>query len=212
MFPYRKLLFFILLVAVQPRSVAQQSTAKAFGKVSRPEKWWAITHPFVAGKAYKLTIKAREATKEMLNDSTIDHDSNGGQLDAFRHSYWMALLSQKISPRKAKQLGIAHEKGDYLAFKKHRMEDGALPDSMASVMDLYNNETGIAIGKTNKKLTETELKILIKQKVLSGEVKVLRKDKDKNYLSCDGAKIDLQQYLHQWNIPKCLADSNTNQR
>src|SRR5437763_1189417 len=131
---------FSVLIILTQLSAAQQSPSNEFGKVSCPEKWWAFTHPFIACKAYKLSVKAMEATKEMMKDSTIDHDSNGGQLDAFRHSYWMALLSQKISPRKAKRLGKAHEKGDYLNFKKHRLEDGLLPDSMASVMDLCNND------------------------------------------------------------------------
>jgi hypothetical protein len=198
-----------LIIFAQP-SVAQQSP-EDFSKPSCPEKWWAITHPFVACKAYKLTVKAREASRKMADDSLLDHDANGGQVDAFRHAYWMALLSQNISPRKAKKLGVAHEKGDYKAFKKYRMEEGLLPDSMASVMDLCNNDSGIATGTANKELAENELKTLVKQKVLAGEMKILKKDKDKNYLTCDGAVIDPKKYLHQWNIPKCLVNSNANQ-
>ena len=210
---YRNFPFLIcLFTIVQHRAIAQHSTTRAFVKLSRPEKWWAFTHPFIACKAFNLTVKAREASNEMMNDTILDHDGNGGQVDAFRHGYWMALLSQKISTRKAKKLGVAHEKGDYLAFKKHRMQEGMLPDSMASVMDLCNNDSGIAIGGRNKKLTKEELMSIIKQKVVSGEMHVLLKNGKGTYLTCDGNEIDMQLYLHQWNTPKCLVRSNRKEK
>src|SRR5437870_936061 len=98
----RSVVFFSIgLIIFSPPSFAQQSK-KESGKPSCPEKWWAITHPFVACKAHKLSLKAREASHEMEHDSVLDHDADGGQVDAFRHAYWMALLSQHISPRKAR--------------------------------------------------------------------------------------------------------------
>src|SRR5438105_3430445 len=95
------LLIFFFLIAQQ--TTAKESSKIEFGKVSCPEKWWAFTHPFIACRAKKITIKAREASREMMSDSSLDHDADGGQVDAFRHSYWMALLSQQISPSKAKR-------------------------------------------------------------------------------------------------------------
>src|SRR4051812_15529731 len=91
------ILSFILFTQVN--SSFSQATKEKF-HLSCPEKWWAFTHPFVLHKVYTMTIEARHASKEMMKDSTLDHDANGGQVDAFRHAYWMALLSQHIAPRK----------------------------------------------------------------------------------------------------------------
>jgi hypothetical protein len=208
----------IMFLFLQVENTYAQSAGESFFKLSCPEKWWAFTHPFVAHKAFKLSMEARKTAREMMNDSALDHDWNGGQVDAFRHTYWMALLSQQFAARKARKLGIAHEKVDYIAFKKNRKEDdsmnlqsnGELPDSMASVMDLCNNESGIELGSTHKNMTKEELRQAVKAKVLAGELKVLKKDKQKHCLNCDGAVIDIQLYIHRWNIPKCLVKSDEN--
>lgn len=199
-----------LTAAILVTTLYSSAQTKEDNKPSCPEKWWAITHPFIACKAHKLSIKASKTATAMLSDTSLDHDGNGGQVDAFRHAYWMALLAQHIAPRKARKLGKAHEKGDYIAFKKRRMEEGELPDSMASVMDLANNDSGIAIGMANEHLPEDALKDLVKEKVIAGEMKILKKDSSKNYLRCDGETIDISHYVHLWNIPKCLVSSNAN--
>ena len=41
-------------------------------KVSIHEKWWAITHPFVAKKAYKLTTQTRLITKQVKDSSIVE--------------------------------------------------------------------------------------------------------------------------------------------
>jgi len=193
---------FILFASIV-LNVFPQSTNK-FSQISPPEKRWDFFPPFIAKKCYKLTVKAREVSKIVAKESVLDKDENGGQVDAFRHSYWMALLAQKIKPKKAFKLGKAHEKGNYWAFKKGEYEDGAQPDSLASVMDIYNNAVGIEIGKSNKKLTEEELKLFVIKSVLSGDMRMFKKDNDKNYLDCIGNKIDLSFYKGKWSIPKCL--------
>ena len=43
--------------------------------------------------------------------------------------------------KKAVKLGIAHEKANLISFKKMKGdEEGVLPDSISSVMDLFNNQ------------------------------------------------------------------------
>lgn len=137
----------------------------------------------------------------------LDQKENGGQADAFRHSYWMALLSQKIKPKKALKLGKAHEKGNYISFTKGGYEDGSPPDSMASVMDLYNNKVGIEIGRLNKKMGEEELKQLVVKSILQGEMRILKMDAQGNFQDCSGKKIEPVSYKGKWNIPKCLVGS-----
>ncbi len=93
------------------------------------------------------------------------------------------------------------------------MEEGALPDSASGAMDLFNNEAGIEIGRLNQKLPEEELIITVRAEVLAGKMKVIRRDRHGEALDCDGNKINIQDYQHQWNIPKCLVESDfKNQR
>lgn len=142
----------------------------------------------------------------MESEKILDGDGNGGRIDAFRHAYWMALLSQKIKIKKALKLGMAHEKGNYLQFKKHQLEEGTLPDSMSSVMDLWNNKVGAELGYLNRELNKNDLKEKIMRAITIGEMRILKKDSMGNYLQCNLEVIDLNQY-RQWNIPKCLIGS-----
>ncbi|MBI3512146.1 MAG: hypothetical protein HY064_15920 [Bacteroidetes bacterium] len=191
--------------------------AQRFKTISRPEKLWAFTHPFIAKKAYHISTHARAAT-DSLERAGVFSDGNGGQLDAFRHAYWMASLVQEISPRKACKLGRAHEKGNYLDWKKAQRndstwqgkpEDGSLADSLMCDMDLKNNESGIMIGQTFK--NSAEKKNLISEIINAdenGELIILKKDESGNYYDCDGEKIDLKNSDGKWYIPKCEVKSN----
>jgi len=205
------LLLFLFLINISTSS-GQEKLCKEFKKLSCPEKKWVLLHPFVAKKTFRLTQDARNAAKEMAKDTSLDGDENGGQVDAFRHAYWMALLAQNICWRKARWLGKAHEKGDYINIKIGRLEDGALPDSVAGAMDLFNNKTGIETGKANKKIPQTVLKTMVRDSVLAGKMRVIKKNANGDYLSCDGNIFDMKQYLHQWNIPKCLVNSSYRSR
>ena len=189
-------------------SFSQEIKKKKFGQLSRPEKIWIVAHPFVAQKAYRLTQKAIIASHEMKKDSLLDGDDNGGQVDAFRHAYWMALLAQKIKAKKAIRLGMVHEKGNQIQFKKSKLEEGTLPDSISCVMDLANNKIGVQIGKENRLLNENELMSLIKKEVIKGKMKIMLKDSDGNYLDAKNSVIDLNDYLRKWNIPKILTNSS----
>lgn len=202
------LVFLFLMVVNSASPSAAQSRRQQFKQLSCPEKRWVIFHPFVAKKAYMLTQAARAATERVMNDALLDKDPSGGQADAFRHSYWMALLSQNISWRKARWLGKAHEKGNYRDFKKRKTEEGILPDSASCAMDLYNNMKGIEAGRANKKSSEEELKILIIDAIRKGEMRILNKDSTGNYLDCETKKIDMNEWQGQWGIPKCLVPSN----
>lgn len=175
---------------------------------SRPEIWWAVKHLFIAKKSVKLTRIALIATEEMKHSALLDGDPQGGQVDAFRHSYWMALLAQKIHPRKALMLGIAHEKGNYLDFKRGNLEDGILPDKISASMDLYNNEKGVALGYENRTVSQDSLKQLVIQAILEGKMKIVYKDVKGQYLQCNDSVINLQDYRGKWEIPKCRVRSN----
>ena len=120
---------------------------------------------------------------------------------------WMALLAQKINPRKAQKLGIAHEKGNYIDFKRKRAEDGILPDKISSAMDLYNNEKGLQLGYNNRYLPMDSLKALVIEEIKDGQMIIMYKDSLGNYLQCDDTIIQASDYQYLWNIPKCLIPS-----
>jgi hypothetical protein len=187
--------------------LSQISFSQSFFKLSPPEKWWVITHPFIACKAKKLTKIARIETATVEKDTVLDHDPQGGQVDAFRHAYWMAMLSQKMKWKKAIRLGIAHEKGNYRQYKKSKTEEGVLPDSVSGAMDLFNNNIGAAIGCNNKFTSLKELKELIITAILEGKMKIIAKSPDGQPVDCNNKKLILPAGKPPWNLPKCLRSS-----
>ena len=207
---YSFVFFFILLLDI---SYAQeQKEIHGIHSLGPHQKWWTITHPFIALRAYKYTKKALAATAEMKKDTALDKDSNGGQVDAFRHSYWMAILSQHINWKKALRLGRVHEKDDYVFYRRDKIEDGSPGDSLASAMDLFNNKAGAEIGHFNRKISETELRQLIIHAILDGKMQVLLKDDQGVYLDCQRNPISMENWKGSWYKPKCLQPSNYRNR
>ena len=169
-------------------------------------------HPFIAKKTFHLTQQVIHVCDSLLKDSTLDADPNGGQLDAFRHAYWMASLVQRIKPNKAYALAIAHEDGNKLDFEKNKMEEGVRPDSMGTVMDIVNDQIGIEIGVQNrlKKIPGAEIEMirLVIEMIEKGELRVLLKNKTGEYLDCEIHPISLETWKGKWGIPKCLVRSD----
>ncbi len=194
-------LFFLLILDVS----AQKSKVKKFKQLSSPEKCWVICHPFVAKKALKITEEARKVTKSVMQEKLLSGNGNSGQIDAFRHAFWMASLTHEIGWKRAKKLGKAHEKGNYKTYKKGELEDGVLPDKAASDMDFFNNGVGIKIGR----MTDTfEFKYLVIEAVKEGRCKIIKKDEVGNFLNCDGSIIPEEHLKGKWENEKCLVNSD----
>ena len=181
-------------------------------QISRPEKWWAITHPFVAKKALRITKEVRKDIDSIKLTGLVGADGNGGNLDALRHAWWMTSLAAEIGKRKALKLGRAHEKGNYIQFKHHQKEDAFLPDSVSCEMDLRNNEVGAKRGGELRKeravFVDNQLSALIIE-LEKGALFVIKKDKNGNYLYCDSTFINMNEWKGKWGIPKCLIPSNS---
>ena len=204
-----RLCFFLFYFLMTSLTTIAQNKWQSFRSLSGPEKYWIITHPFIANKVRKITIQSLEITKTVLKDSLLDGDPAGGQVDAFRHSFWIASLSQKICWRKALSLGRAHEKGNYRSFKKGMAdEESMLPDSVSGQMDLFNNYAGALIGCKNKYLEKDSLKKVILTAVKEREMKIISKNNDGFFLDCSGKILNKDIHFKEWNIPKCLIPSN----
>jgi hypothetical protein len=195
----------LLLVVFSNVLVGQNSSVGQFKKLSCPEKRWVFFHPFVAKKALKVSLEARTTTAELKQQNLLKGVGNGDQLDAFRHTYWMARLAQEIHWRKAKGLGKAHEKGNYRQFKKGKLEDDVLPDKISSEMDLFNNEVGLNFGKSNK---EQELKNEVIRLVKEGKCKILKTDVAGNFLDENNKIIPIEEFKGKWENRKVLVDSD----
>lgn len=179
-------------------------------KPFKQELCWAIWHPFAALKVKKIKAKADLIYAQPGIKDQLDNLSSGGKLDAFRHVFYMAAFAQKIKIKKLRKLGIAHEKGNYRQFLKHQNENGELPDSLSSVMDLYNNDVGLNIGSSvaYKGMNLEKLKELVIWKIKSGNATILKRNKQGLYVECDDKIIDLSLYKGKWFVPKCLVPSN----
>lgn len=197
-----KTLVIILLMCLQVK--AQWSKAGIY------ERRWAIVHPFAAFKVKKIT---KECTRFMSGQNmnlVLDAHTSGGKADAYRHIFFMAAYSQKIKQKKVRKLGLAHEKSNYKQFLNSSEEYGELPDSMSTVMDLYNNELGFVIGLNNKKDDLETLSGRVIKEIKNGKALIMKRNLKGSYLNCSGELIDLTFYKKKWNIPKCLTNSNYN--
>ncbi len=171
-------------------------------KISFREVVWAISHPFIALKVKRISKQALLIT-DSLERNTILKDRSGGQLDAFKHAYWMASLSQEIKAKKARRIGEIHEKVNYRSFKK----GNSAQDSTASRMDILNNNVGIDIGVTNKEVSKSKLIVLIIKAVKTGKLYRIKKDEQGNYLDVNNNIIDLS-LEKAWNKRKVLVRSS----
>ena len=199
-----KIAVFVLLSFYFQDPLVAQSP---FSQVSRPEKAWVILHPFKAFAAYRITKVVERDVDSILKSGVIGNDNNGGLLDAFKHTYWMASLARKIGVKQSLKLGRAHEKGNFLQFKHHRLEDKLLPDSVSSEMDLRNNSKGVSLILKGENVSQKEIQKIVLDTLFKGQLTVIKKDEQGRFLTCDGALISMRDWVGKWNIPKCLVYS-----
>lgn len=203
---HRILLFSCLIILI---SATGCGSGVSFFHLSGPEKYWVVKHPFIARKAREIMIEAKNQSKLMESDKRLDGDPDGGQVDAFRHSYWLARLSQQMKTGKALALGVAHEKNARKNFeKKKAVEENSVQDSIASVMDLYNNSVGARVGSNNKTLQREPLKQLLVDMILKGEMKKILKSPSGLPLNCNRRILDSTEYVGRWNNMRCLIFSD----
>ncbi len=173
--------------------------------LSKYERNWMLVHPFLSAKIYKHLKETNVIYKEVkLNKVLADTIDSGGKLDAFRHTFTMAYLSRYVSFNKLRTLGQLHEKGNKYNFLKNYTEYGERADSLACEMDLRNNELGFTIGVNQKELTISQLKNYVLAQITQGNAWYFKKNSDNNYVSCQNAIININDYKNVWYIPKCL--------
>ena len=200
--------YFLLIFALFFMVGCSPTLRQSYARLSPPEKGWVVFHSFKAKKAFMISKEAQHIADSIAKQDLIGNDNNGGRLDAFKHSFWMARLTQGIGKRSALSLGKAHEKGNYRTYKKSDLEDGLLPDKQSTDMDLHNNAVGNRIGIHHKKASKTVVMGVVLDSLRSGNLRILNKDNEGNFLDCQQHIISLDSLKNKWNTKKCLIPSN----
>lgn len=201
----KKLLFLVLLF---PFYISAQSNWQQFKKLQEAQKTWVLLHPFKAKKAFIVSREASKVSDSLRASPLLDGDHAGGQIDAFRHAFWMALLRQEIGENAARSLGKAHEKDNYKTYKKRKLEDGVIPDKISSEMDLFNNEVGLTLSKKGNNLPKNGLIYRVINTIHQGKLKIIKKDKKGAFLTCNDEVIPKKRLFGRWENNKCLVNSN----
>ena len=189
-------------------AMAQVTKKHNYKELSAPEKRWVVCHLFVAKRASKISSHVINETSIMGLKEGLDEFESGGKKDAFRHVYWMAILSSRLGANRARSLGNAHELGNKLDFEKKVLEFGEFSDLTSMEMDLWNNEVGIQIGKQNKKAAYDKLKKLALKKVRDGDCKIIKRNNQGLYLDKNDRIIKETDIKGKWLNDKCLIPSN----
>jgi hypothetical protein len=198
---------FLLYLSVLLLTVSISAQTKTFHKLSKYEKRWALVHPFAAIKVRKHQAEMYAVYKEVKQQKLLDTFENGGKLDAFRHTFAMAYFSIYVRATKLRKLGKAHEKANHWQFLHHLPdEDGELPDSLSSVMDLKNNDIALSLAKEVKKLSAQEIQQKIIQLIQEGGVFIMKRNPQGQYIDCNN-QIILPEKLTVWSTSKCLVSS-----
>ncbi|WP_372768489.1 hypothetical protein [Lutibacter sp.] len=198
---------FIVILFLSSQLSAQSNWEK-FWNLSAPYKKWVLFHPFKAKSALEVSLEATRVSDSVAKTDLLDKDIAGGQVDAFRHAYWMARLRQEIGKRAAISLGRAHEKDNYITYKKHETENGIVPDKASKEMDLFNNNVGLSFTQKGNSDSKNGLTYKIVNAILSGDLKIIKKDSIGNFLTCGGELINSEDLLYSWKNRKCLIPSN----
>jgi len=200
--------FALLLVCVISLNSYAQSDFQNFKKLSSPKKTWVFFHVFKAKKALIISKEANRVADSIQKTNLLDGDAAGGQVDAFRHSYWMARLHQVIGKSAARSLGKRHERENYLMYKNNKLEEGALPDACSKKMDLFNNEVGLTLIQKNSIISKKDIILKVITAIKVGKMKVIKKNDKGQFLNCNGNVISPSELTGKWENEKCLISSN----
>lgn len=202
----KKIAVIFLLCIINTTNAQKKYTG--FFELSTPKKLWVMFHPFKAKKAFRISEETNKVSDSIRKTNLLDKDASGGQVDAFRHAFWMARLRQELGKTAARSLGKAHERENYKNFKKRKIEDGIVPDEISSIMDLHNNEQGLALVVKGEKISQKELILRVLNAIKKGKMRVIKKDANGNFLTCNGKPILRSTLKGKWKNNKCLIPSN----
>ena len=131
-----------------------------YKQLTDAEKTFIIKHPFLSTKMFLDAMTARDNTHLFYTNENRYSQDNA---DAFRHSYWNALMTKHVGVEYAKEFADIHEEN---------------PNSQGidKEMDLYNNEQGRNLGIEFQNLEDDELAKKVLSRVSFGHMKRIVND------------------------------------
>lgn len=181
-----------------------------FLALPKAEKKWVLRHPIAASRIPPVKTTVEQVIGKKYKNNELDASYSDGQLDALRHALWMALTARRIGVKKARSLGIAHEKGNKENALKKIKEDGSLADHASTAMDLRNNEAGLRIAQENPGISVKKLIKTIEQQIMAGKLWIVKQDEKGFYLSWEGRQLKENDYKGNWQSPRCIVPSDYN--
>ena len=196
---------FIILMLLMPFVLHGQGKTSGFFSLGAAEKWWGITHPFRAGRAFTAMQETRQRVDSLFTAGVFEQWIHGGRLDAYRHTYWMAITGSRIGIRAARKLGKAHERANYRDYLKGKTEEGILADATATEMDLHNNEAGLSLAEAYRSGQGSDVHKNIEELMQKGRLRMLKMDEKGNLLDCEGRICTrVTNTKNDWKLPICL--------
>lgn len=199
----------VLLVLGPPKLHAQGKVVQFF-ELSKYEKVWTVKHLKHAAKANYITELAKTVTDSLIKNNVLDQDLSGGQIDAFRHAFWMgAMVLNGVPPEVALELGEVHEKSNISEYKARSANNLSMLDASSCYMDLFNNIKGIELALSMpKNCTTQQLIHCILTRVALGDFAIIYKDYSGNMLTCEGEILSIEEQSSSWYNGKCVVPSN----
>ena len=151
-----------LLVFVKEDNVRAETYFDRLPVLTAMELDLYTEHPWMAAKAKKAASDAEAATEKYWKGYTSYH----GNGDAFRHSYWSALMTKRISRDFAYEAGLAHE-----GLKKGYSFDALEDDNK---MDISNNYSGRIIGDKYSNYSDAVIRDILISRTQKGYLKRVR--------------------------------------
>ena len=75
-------------------------------------------------------------------------------------------------------------------------------------MDLFNNEIGLTLSLRGKKRSKKGLVYKVINAIQQGKLKIIKKNKNGDFLTCEGLHIKPESLHGKWKNDKCLVVSN----
>ncbi len=138
--------------AAAPAQPAPVNLAPFLQRLNPDERAAMLEHPIAAFRVADTPHLAQAAAER-----TGLPMFSGGPGDAFRHTYWNAIMTRRVGPEMAEKFATAHETGS-----------GNPPAHQT--MDLHNNAVGRRIATDNPDASEAALFDLVMQAHRRGEL------------------------------------------
>lgn len=84
-----------------------------------------------------------------------------------------------------------------------------MPDEISTDMDLHNNEEGLKLITKGSTVSKRSLIYRIVNAIYNGKMKIIKKDANGNFLTCNQKIISKESLKGKWKNNKCLVPSNS---